>query len=75
MADLVNLNMVDFDIILFMDWIHAFYALIDCRTQVVKFKFPNEPVLEWNSSSTVPKSFFILYLKTRNLVSNGCVYL
>lgn len=46
MADLVNLNMVDFDIILFMDWIHAFYALIDCRTQVVKFKFPNEPVLE-----------------------------
>ena len=43
---LVELDMFDFDIILGMDWLHASFASIDCRTRVVKFNFPNEPVLE-----------------------------
>ena len=29
--------LVEFDVILGMDWIHAYYASIDCRTRVVKF--------------------------------------
>ena len=37
MADLVELDMVDFDVILGMDWLHACYASINCRTQIVKF--------------------------------------
>ncbi|WMV44903.1 hypothetical protein MTR67_038288 [Solanum verrucosum] len=55
MADLAELDMVDFDVILGMDWLHVCYALVDCRTRVVKFQFPNEPVSEWKSSSAVPK--------------------
>ncbi|KAH0784113.1 hypothetical protein KY290_003711 [Solanum tuberosum] len=74
MADLVELDMVDFDVILGMDWLHASYASIDCRTRVVKFQFPSEPVLEWSSSSAVPKGRFISYLKARKLVSKGCIY-
>ncbi len=66
--------MVDFDVILGMDWLHACYASIDCRTRVVKFQFLNEPVIEWSSSSAVPKGHFISYLKARKLVSKGCVY-
>ena len=45
-CDLVELDMVDFDVILGMDWLHAYYAFIDCRTHRVKFQFPNEPILE-----------------------------
>ena len=74
MADLVELDMVDFDVILGMDWFHASYASIDCRIQVVKFQIPNDPVIEWASSSTVPKGHFISYLKARKLVSKGCIY-
>ena len=46
-VDLVELNMVDFDFILGIDWLHAFFTSIDYQTRVVKFNFPNEPVLEW----------------------------
>ncbi|KAH0670766.1 hypothetical protein KY290_026160 [Solanum tuberosum] len=57
-----------------MDWIHVCYASIDCRTRVVRFQFPNEPVIECKSSSAVPKGHLISYLKARKLVSKGCVY-
>ncbi|KAH0679067.1 hypothetical protein KY284_020152 [Solanum tuberosum] len=38
------------------------------------FQFPNEPVIEWRSSSAVPKGHFISYLKARNLFFKGCIY-
>ncbi|WMV24869.1 hypothetical protein MTR67_018254 [Solanum verrucosum] len=44
---------------------------MEARTQVVKFLFPNDPVLEWESSTIVPKGRFISYLKAKKLVSNG----
>ncbi|KAH0712585.1 hypothetical protein KY289_008544 [Solanum tuberosum] len=74
MAYLVELDMVDFDVILGMDWLHACYASVNCRTRVVKFQFPNEPVLLWKSSSAVPKGRFISFLKARKLVFKRCVY-
>lgn len=74
MADLVELDIIDFNVIHGIDSIHAFYVSVDCRTRVVKFKFPNDLVLEWKSSSAVPKCRFILYLKAMKLVSKGCVY-
>lgn len=49
-------------------------CLIDCRTLLVKFKFPNESVIECKRSSTMPEGCFISYLKTSNLVFKGCVY-
>ena len=46
-ADLVELPMHDFDVILDMDWIHNFYACMDCRSRVLRFCFPNENELVW----------------------------
>ena len=45
-VDLVELATLDFDVILGMDWLHACFSSIDCRIKVVKFQFPNEPVLK-----------------------------
>ena len=36
-ADLVELEMVDFDVILGMDWLHSCYASVDCKTKIVRF--------------------------------------
>ena len=40
--DLVELLMNDFDIINCMDWLHKYYAFMDCRTRVLRFRFPSE---------------------------------
>ena len=74
MAELVELDMVDFDVILGMNWLYACYASIYCKTWVVKFEIPNDPVIECTSSSAVLKGRFISYLKAIKLVSKGCIY-
>ena len=51
LVDLVEIEMLEFDVILGMDWLHSCVASIDCRTRVVKFQYPNEPVSEWKGET------------------------
>ena len=44
-ADLVELPMHDFDIILGMDWLHSCYSFMECQSRVVRFCFTNEEEL------------------------------
>ncbi|XP_015160207.1 uncharacterized protein [Solanum tuberosum] len=73
-ADLVELIMLDFDVIMDMDWLAACYANIDCRAKIVRFYFPGEPVLEWKGNVATPKGKFISYLRARKLIAKGCMY-
>ena len=66
--------MVDFDAILGMDWLHPYYVSVDCRTRIVCFLFPQEPILEWNGSSLAPMGRFISYLKAKKMISKGYLY-
>uniref|UniRef100_M1D8Q5 Gag-pol polyprotein n=1 Tax=Solanum tuberosum TaxID=4113 RepID=M1D8Q5_SOLTU len=66
--------MVDFVVILGMDWLHSCYTLVDCRTRIVRFELPDKPILEWKGSSLAPRGRFISYLKTRKMISKGYLY-
>ncbi|XP_070008554.1 uncharacterized protein [Nicotiana sylvestris] len=43
LADLIVLDMIDFDMLMEMDWLSSFYAIVDFHAKIVKFEIPNEP--------------------------------
>ncbi|XP_070057521.1 uncharacterized protein [Nicotiana tomentosiformis] len=73
-ADLIELGMVDFDVIMGMDWLYSYFAKLDCRTRTVRFEFPSESVVEWKRDGVVPKVWFISYLNATKMINKGCIY-
>ena len=71
---LFELDIVDFEFILRIDWLHSCYASLDCRTYMVVFRHPGEPVIEWESGSLAPRVRFNSYLRAQRLISKGCLY-
>ncbi|XP_070045258.1 uncharacterized protein [Nicotiana tomentosiformis] len=73
-ADLVELEMLDFDAIMGMDWLAACYATVHCRATTARFHFLGEPVLEWVGNTATPRGRFISYLKAMKMFAKGCIY-
>ncbi|XP_070056923.1 uncharacterized protein [Nicotiana tomentosiformis] len=73
-ADLIELDMVEFDVIMGMDWLDSCYANVDCRSKMVRFQFLGEPVLEWKVNTASSRGSFISYLKTRKMIRKGYIY-
>ncbi|XP_070054414.1 uncharacterized protein [Nicotiana tomentosiformis] len=74
MVDFIELEMVEFDVIIRMDWLYSCFAKLDCRTSTIRLKFPNEPVIKWKGDDVVLKGRFISYLKAMKFINKGCIY-
>ncbi|XP_070010236.1 uncharacterized protein [Nicotiana sylvestris] len=55
MADFIELGMVDFDVIMGMNWLYSCFSKLDCRTRTMRLEFPNEPAIEWEGDNVVPR--------------------
>ncbi|XP_070045380.1 uncharacterized protein [Nicotiana tomentosiformis] len=70
------LDMVDFDVILGMDWLSLYYVILDCHAKTVTLAMPGFPRLEWKGSLSCIPSRMISFLKAQRMVEKGCsVYL
>ncbi|XP_070055873.1 uncharacterized protein [Nicotiana tomentosiformis] len=74
MADFIEFGMVDFDVIMGMDWHYSCFAKQDYRTKTIRFEFPNESLMEWKGEDVVPKGRFISYLKATKMINKWCMY-
>lgn len=73
LADLILLEVHDFDIISGMDWLSRHYATIDCHNKNVVFEPPNLPSFSFTGTKIKPSIPIITTMKTRRMINKGCM--
>ncbi|KAJ1438629.1 Zinc finger, CCHC-type [Sesbania bispinosa] len=71
-ANLIALDMVDFDVILGMDWLASHYATLDCHNKVVKFEMPGESAFSFQGEQGWAPHNLISALGASKLLRKGC---
>ncbi|XP_070044955.1 uncharacterized protein [Nicotiana tomentosiformis] len=72
-ADLLLLEMTDFEIIPVMDWLSPYHAILDCHAKTVTLALQELLRLEWKCSSVGASSRVISFMKARHMVEKGCL--
>jgi hypothetical protein len=71
-ADLVLLEMHDFDVILGMNWLAAYHASVDCFEKEVVFRPPGELEFRFKGSRLPSLPHMISALRANRLLRKGC---
>ncbi|XP_070029254.1 uncharacterized protein [Nicotiana sylvestris] len=72
-VDLLLIDMVNFDVILGMDWLLPYHAILDSHTKIVTLPLLGLPQLEWRGTPGHSASSVISYMKARRMVEKGCL--
>ncbi|XP_070025967.1 uncharacterized protein [Nicotiana sylvestris] len=64
-ADLLLLDMTDFEIILGMDWLSPYHSILDCHAKTVTLAILELPKLEWMARHIAKKGFlaYLVYVR------------
>ncbi|XP_070003435.1 uncharacterized protein [Nicotiana sylvestris] len=73
LADLIVLDMIDFDMLMGMDWLFSCYAIVDCHVKIVKFEIPNEPSFILRGSQVPETCKIVSFIKAQRLLKKGCL--
>ena len=71
-ANLIILDIQDFDAILGMDWLASHHATVDCFKKEVVFNKPGEMVVKFCGERRVLPSCVISTIDARRLLRKGC---
>ncbi|XP_075473943.1 uncharacterized protein LOC142505001 [Primulina tabacum] len=74
-ADLIQLIMLDFDIILGMDWLERNNAVVDCKGKEVKLRTPNQEEVVFHGKSKGRKSLLSASQTWKAMKSGEDIYL
>ncbi|XP_049406228.1 uncharacterized protein LOC125869852 [Solanum stenotomum] len=70
-ADLIEMPFKDFDVIIEMDWLHKYHAVVDCRSKHVTFKDPTFSHIIVQGERSLISSIVSATL-ARKLMRQGC---
>ncbi|XP_070676259.1 uncharacterized protein [Malus domestica] len=71
-ANLIPLNIVDFDVILGTYWLHYNHAKIDCYGKTVAFHHPGLPEVTFVGERSGVRHNVISAVREKRLLSKGC---
>ena len=72
-ANLIAIEMSDYDAILGMDWLSAHCAVIDCQKKSVVFRTPEGEKFEYKGTSRQRMFPMISALKAQRMLKSGCL--
>ena len=72
-VDLIMLDMIDFDMILGMDWLSPYHAVLDCYAKTVTLSMPGVPPVLWQAAYSHTPTGIISFIRARRLVSSRCL--
>ncbi|XP_049371627.1 uncharacterized protein LOC125836498 [Solanum verrucosum] len=72
-VDLILLDMVDSDVILGMDWLSPYHAVLDCYAKTVTLSIPGIPPVLWQGAYSHTLTGIIYFIRARRLVASGCL--
>ncbi|XP_070034529.1 uncharacterized protein [Nicotiana tomentosiformis] len=72
-VDLLLLDMVDFDVILGMDWLSPYHAILDCHAKMVTLAMLGLPRLGLRGTPGHSTIRVIYYVKAQHMVEKGCL--
>ncbi|XP_070032768.1 uncharacterized protein [Nicotiana tomentosiformis] len=72
-VDILLPDMVDFDVILGMDWPSPYHAILDCHAKTMTLAMPELPRLKWKGNLGHSMSKVIFHVKARRMVKKGCL--
>ncbi|XP_070017874.1 uncharacterized protein [Nicotiana sylvestris] len=63
----------DFDVILGMDWLSSYHAILDCHAKTVTLAILGIPRIKWRGVTDCVPSRVISFLKAQRMVGKGCL--
>ncbi|XP_069145978.1 uncharacterized protein [Solanum lycopersicum] len=72
-ADLIMLDMIDFDVILGMDWLSPYHVVLDCYAKTVTLSMPGDFPVLWQAAYSHTPTGIISFIRARRLVASGCL--
>ncbi|XP_070043215.1 uncharacterized protein [Nicotiana tomentosiformis] len=69
--DLLSLDMTDFEVILSMDWLSPYHAILDFHANTITLVMPGLLRFEWKGSCVSTSSRVISFLKDRHMAEKG----
>ncbi|GKV12448.1 hypothetical protein SLEP1_g23587 [Rubroshorea leprosula] len=72
LADLILLGIVEFDVILGMDWLSTHYAMVDCYEKVVTFSAPNQPMIWFEGEKVGSFPLLLSCMQADKMLQHEC---